>query len=334
MKRRELIEGALLGGAFAGSAVRASGKTARVSAKEAGWTRKGELVVEHAVSGKPHAGKVLAAVQPHADDVPLFAGGTVAKLINEGYTGYLIRTTNDEMTGSGSRGEGILHNERDNEAVARALGLKKTYDLYCRNHRLDEMSPQDFRGRLIFLIRLLQVDTVICYDHWSLYEENPDHYVTAAVVESACWMAGMGKDYPEHFDAGLKPHGVMEKYYFARGPQMANRIVDISGTIDQKVQSIRAIATQGPGGENGARLRGRLAARHMRLPVLGDSDQTANNAYIKNIVLDYDSVHLRGVPSDREIGAEYGFQWAERFHYIGPTESRLEQYISRHAVTT
>src|SRR5579863_1185074 len=135
MRRRELIEGALLGGAFAGSAVRVSGKTAGVNAKEAGWTRKGELVIERAVSGKPHTGKVLAAVQPHADDVPLFAGGTVAKLINEGYTGYLIRTTNDEMTGGGSRGEGILHNERDNEAVARALGLKKTYDLYYRNHR-------------------------------------------------------------------------------------------------------------------------------------------------------------------------------------------------------
>jgi hypothetical protein len=57
-------------------------------AREAEWTRKGEIVVEREVSGRPHGGKVLAAIQPHADDIPLFGGGTVAKLIREGYTGY------------------------------------------------------------------------------------------------------------------------------------------------------------------------------------------------------------------------------------------------------
>lgn len=333
MKRREMIEGALLGGALAGSGLSAFGQSsAGHQPQEARFTRKSEVVVERAVPGKPHAGKVLAAIQPHADDIPLFAGGLVAKLIAEGYTGYLIRTTNDEMTGGGSRGEGVLHNEQDNEAVARALGLKKAYDLSYRNHRLDALSPQDFKGRLILLFRLLQVDTVISYDHWGLYEENPDHYVTAAVVESACWMAGMDKDYPEQLEAGLKPHGVKEKYYFARGPQIANRVVDISGTIDQKVESIRAVATQGPGGENGTRLRAQLAARHLRLPILGNNDETANRNYVKHFVLDLDSLYQRAVPSDKEVGAPYGFEWAERFRYIGPYESRLEGYISKNAV--
>ena len=44
---------------------------------------------------------VLAAIQPHCDDIPIFAGGTVAKLIQEGYTGYMIRTTNDDAAGIG-----------------------------------------------------------------------------------------------------------------------------------------------------------------------------------------------------------------------------------------
>jgi hypothetical protein len=42
--------------------------------------------VERTASGRPHAGKVLAAIQPHTDDIPIFAGGTVAKLVGEGYT--------------------------------------------------------------------------------------------------------------------------------------------------------------------------------------------------------------------------------------------------------
>ena len=33
-------------------------------------------------AGSPHAGKVLAAIQPHSDDISLLCAGTVAKLIN------------------------------------------------------------------------------------------------------------------------------------------------------------------------------------------------------------------------------------------------------------
>jgi hypothetical protein len=54
-------------------------------------------LLERPVSGTPHKGKVLAAIQPHADDVAIICGGTVAKLIQEGYTGYMIRATNDDM---------------------------------------------------------------------------------------------------------------------------------------------------------------------------------------------------------------------------------------------
>lgn len=89
--------------------------------------------------GQPHKGKVLAVIQPHSDDVPLFAAGTVAKLIKEGYKGYLIHSSNDEKAGRGETlGEVIVKNEKDNEAVAGILGLEKTFDLYNRNHQMDE----------------------------------------------------------------------------------------------------------------------------------------------------------------------------------------------------
>jgi hypothetical protein len=226
----------------------------------------------------------------------------------------------------------VLNNERDNDAVAKALGLTKVFNFNYRNHRMDNESRQEIRGRLIHLFRLLQVDTIICYDPWGHYEENPDHYVTAQVVESACWMAGSSRDYVEHLEAGLKPHPVREKYYFARGPQLVTRIVDISGSIDQKVESNRVNVTQGPAGENGARLRARLASQKQRLPILGNDDETANRQYIKHIVLDFDSIGLRGVPSDRELGRRYGLEWAEAFHYIGPTATRLDEFIGKNAV--
>jgi LmbE family N-acetylglucosaminyl deacetylase len=292
-----------------------------------------EIVVERHQPGKPHKGKVLAAIQPHNDDVPIFAGGTVAKLIKERYTGYLIRTSNDDHAGRGNTlGEVILNNETDNFKVAETLGLKKVYDLGYRNHRMDNISIQELRGRLIFLFRMLKVDTIICYDPWGHYEENPDHYITARAVESARWMAGSHHDYPEHLEAGVAPHAVNERYYFARGPQLVNRVVEISETIDQKVESNRVIVTQGPGGDNGVRLRDRLAAEGKSLPLLGESDESANRNYIKHIVLDIDSENLRGVPSDKEVGKQYGLEWAERFHYIGPRESKLETFINANSI--
>ena len=90
------------------------------------------------------------------------------------------------------------------------------------------------------------MDTLICYDPWGTYEENPDHYITARAVEAARWMAGMGTDYPEQLEV-VEPHSVKEMYYFARGPQIVNRVVDISKFIDIKVKSIYCLQNPGTG---------------------------------------------------------------------------------------
>ena len=317
MRRRYFLGSALAGGAMPAAAAAAQEPAAFRTMQH------DEVVLERPQSGKPHAGKVLAAIQPHCDDIPIFAGGTALKLIEEGYRGYLIRTSNDEMAGSGATvGEVVLNNERDTLEVARRLGLEKLYDLGYRNHLMDGISRLEMRARLIFLFRLLKVDTVICYDPWGHYEENPDHYVTAQCVEAACWMSGGRWDYPEHFEAGLKPQSIKEKYYFSRGPQLVNRVVDISPYMDRKVDANIANVTQGPAGENGSRLRRRLAEQGRKLPLLGDDDDTANRAYVKELVFH----------DDAELGKQYGVSYAEPFHYIGPPDEYSDRYIRENTV--
>ena len=289
------------------------------------------LFIEKRVAGRPHEGKVLAVIQPHCDDIAIFAGGTVAKLISEGYTGYMIQTSNDDATGVGnSVGEQVLNNEISTNATAKALGLKKVYNLGYRNHRMEEYNIQELKGRLIFLFRLLKVDTVISYDPWGHYEENPDHYVTAKAVEAARWQSGSA-DYSEQLEV-VKPHSVMERYYFARGPQLVNRVVDISDFIDTKIQSNVVIKSQGPGGDAGSNLMKSLAAQGKKLPILGNDNETANASYVKNFMLDIDSQNLRGIPSDREIGKKYGLEWAEQFHYFGKPVSKINDYVQKNAV--
>ena len=318
MDRRRFIGGTLSGGVWMGASASPHLQT-RMREPE----QQSDVFIERALPDQPHRGKVLAAIQPHCDDLPLFAGGTILKLLSEGYTGILVRTSNDEMAGRGTTmGEVVLNNERDNFEVGRRLGLKKVFDLHYRNHEFDAVAAAELRHRLIFIFRLMKVDTVICYDPWGHYEENPDHYVTARSVEAACWMAGGKWDLPEHFEAGLQPHAVREKYYFARGPQLINRVVDIGSVFDRKVEVNLANVTQGPAGENGAALRKRLAEQKLKLPILGNDDATANREYIRQIVL----------REDAELGRHYGLSYAEPFHYIGPKPSMLDDYIKQNAV--
>ena len=289
-----------------------------------------EVVVERQVNGQPHGGEVLAVVQAHADDIPFFCAGMVAKLIAEGCSAYLIQTTNDEKCGpTSSIGETVLSNERDVEGLAEVLGLKKVFNLGYRNHRMDEASPLELRARMIFLFRALKVDTVFTFNPWGHGEENPDHYVTAQAVEAARWMAGMGKDYPEQVAAGIQPHTVRELYYWvARPDQPYNRVVDISAQIDKKVASTVVCRTQGPG-PSGSRLKARLAEQGLRLPALGDDDETADREYTK----------LFGLKGYRALGQKYGFEYAEPFyyypsgHFIGHTDrAEVEEYIAKHGV--
>src|SRR5215469_6465098 len=271
-------------------------------------TVTGTPFLERAAEGRPHQGKVLLALQAHSDDVPLFAAGTVAKLIDEGYTGYLVCAPMDEKNDSpglgtpGTIAESALGNERDTVNVAKAMGCKSHFNLDYSNHRMADVSVNEVISRMIFLIRLLRVDTVICWDPWGHDEENPDHYTVAKAVEAACWMAGRDHDYEEQFAAGLKPKEVQDKYYFARRPEIT-RVVDISKQVDKKIDTNWANVAKGPGGHLGSRLRAELAAKGEKLPLLGDDDRTADRNYIREFVL----------AGNRELGKKYGFEYAEAF---------------------
>jgi len=136
-------------------------------------------------------------------------------------------------------------------------------------------------------------------------------------------MAGRAHDYPEQFAAGLAPHAVQEKYYYARRPEI-NRVVDVSGVVEQIIDANHANRAKGPAGNHGSRLRAELARRGQRLPLLGDDDVTADRNYIREFLL----------ARHRALGQRHGVQYAEAFHYIGGSSRRsaVEEYIKNKAV--
>lgn len=189
--------------------------------------------------GHPVTGKRFAAVFPHSDDFTFNAFGLMSKLLAQGYTGYWFRMTDDCMDSYNlPYGETAARIERETEAVASFLGIAKVYHLNYNNHYLCGEQLIELRHRLILLFRFLRIDTVISFDPYGHYEENPDHEICGKAVEHAAWMAGRQSDLPESKDMGLPPHFVADKFYFARGPQESDCIVDITGELARKRQAV------------------------------------------------------------------------------------------------
>ena len=134
MERRKFIykgiaAGAIIPAAYATLLSKEAQASEKIENRQNEAVVADDIFIEKSLKGRPHEGKVLAVIQPHVDDATLFAGGAIAKLISEGYTGYLIRITNDDAAGSGTDGDRVLNNEKDNDQVAKVLGLKKVYNL-------------------------------------------------------------------------------------------------------------------------------------------------------------------------------------------------------------
>lgn len=284
-----------------------------------------DVIVVRNQPGRPHSGKVFAAVHAHLSDVPHYAAGLCAKLISEGYTGYLVRSTNDEKSGGRSIARNILSNEQEHLKMAALLGFKDVFDLYYRNHFMDGIAAIEIQSRLVLLFRMLKVDTVISFHPSAQGDDDMDHRVTGHAVQEAAWMAGQDHDFHEHFEAGVQPHAVLERYYFHVEPEQPfNRVVDVSSHIGKKIDAIAECKSQG-GGNRGSLLRASLAREGKRLPLLGDDDQHADREYIRHFLLD----------RYRDYGRPYKLEYAERFYHIDQRQAgktKEDEYVEKNAV--
>jgi LmbE family N-acetylglucosaminyl deacetylase len=330
MKRKEFVQKGLASGALLGSTgwIAASDNADQTKVNDNRVPRGydvdySEVRIERPMAGKPHLGKTFMAIQPHSDDIPIYAGGLVAKLLDEGYSGYFCSVTDDGREGP----ERYMQCRIDNKNIAEYYGMKGSFELLMAHHQLDSIGIQDLKGRFTFLFRAFKIDTVICYDPWGHYEENPDHYITALAVEAAAWTANEN-DYQEHFAAGIGPYSVREKYYYSRAGETTNLIVDISDYIDKKVEANLLNLGKGPSGNNGVRLRDRLAKEGKRLPILDGDNHTAN----------YNYAMAFNFNAEKQLGEKYGLKYAEGYHYIGtPVQnskqlSPIQEYILKNAV--
>jgi LmbE family N-acetylglucosaminyl deacetylase len=88
-------------------------------------------------------------------------------------------------------------------------------------------------------IRQHRPDILFTWDAFTPYEEHQDHRSVALAATEAASFSHFPLYHPEHRDeSGLEPHYVGERYFFAKSPRDVNKVVDISATIDRKIDAL------------------------------------------------------------------------------------------------
>ena len=215
------------------------------------------------------AGEVVAVFGAHPDDLDWSSGGTTAAWARAGKEVYYVLTTSGE-TGE-DHGRRLLLpaaemadiRETEQRLAATILGVKEVLFLGQPDGRVE--ASLAFRDQLVNVLRRLKPQLVISMDpgNWSFqnfYQYHPDHRATAVAVYDAIYPAAGTAMYTPQPDLGLPPHKVREVYF--SGSAHPNTYIDITDTIELKIQALISHRSQITKPEEIAAYVRQIAARH------------------------------------------------------------------------
>lgn len=255
----------------------------------------------------PPPGSTVLVIVAHGDDPTLFCGGTLRLLAENGVDVTVLRVTDDRYDSHGlGVGETIERNRAEFVAAMNLLGVSETIDLGWETDHLGDASEVLLRERFIYHVRRLKPYAVMSYDPYGAFEEdNQDHIKVAAAVDETYWTAQFDKHHPEHGDEGIEPHGVYERWYFARSLVRVTRAIDISATIGTKVEAVVAHDTMMRNLVNQLRLQARTGGH-----VVPELEHIAAGGDLRPLL-------ERLVRSGAQTtGARHGLPYAEEFRIV------------------
>ncbi len=210
---------------------------------------------------EPGAGRVVLVVVAHADDLALRCGGAVGRMSDAGWRVVLARVTDDATDSVGlDIDDTIRSNTLELAEAAAILGVDETLELGYRTDRLASVPILELRERCVRLLRELRPYATMSFDpSGGPGEDNEDHLRVGAAMAEAHWTAMFDKHHPEHRTLGLAPHGVFERWWFSRAPQIDTIAIDISSALKRKTRAVLAHRTMVENMIEQARLMGRTA---------------------------------------------------------------------------
>lgn len=264
-------------------------------------------------------GKVVLVITADASDYVLAAGGTIAKMLDDGATGYLVRVTNDdkdswELTPEETAGR----TREESEKAARILGFKEVESLGYRAGELGGVSPTELRDRILFYVRLYKPTVMFIPNPYAEYVEVLDRFYVGQAAEDARRAASLSNYQPPFAVVGLETHVTPELYYYAqpfdprrREPESTAtfvpqpKVVDIASTFSKKLQAAQALKTINH--SMAMRIKDRLETTGRRLPLLDEVDDASVSKLVE--------INVRKLA---EIAAkDTDHTQAEELHYAG-----------------
>jgi N,N'-diacetylchitobiose non-reducing end deacetylase len=248
--------------------------------------------------------KVILSVAAHGDDAEFMAGGTLAKLVDEGHDLYLlIATDNDRGSYRLSTAELKASARPEAEAASKVLGAKGIFLLGYPDGDLCDVPQSVLRGQIMYHIRKLQAEVIFCWDPFAPFENHPDHRAIALATSDASSFSALPLFHPEQLVGGVQPQRVSEWYWYSKAHWETNKQVDTSATIDRKIQALYAYHCQMALTIDD--LLGDARAMGVDESQLAGIDATQFKPLI--------DMGLR--VNDAKTGAELGCEYAESFRY-------------------
>ena len=193
-------------------------------------------------NGIPKSAMVIMA---HPDDAEFTVAGTVAKWAQAGCEiTYVLCTSGNAGTQEPgmTRDRVAVVREEEQRAACRVLGAKHVVFL---GHDDGVLQPTlELRRELVRQIRRFRPEAVLTGDPTALFEgeeyiNHPDHRAAAqAAVDAVAPAAAMPLLWPEDGE----PHRV--RYVYVSNSRQPNVWVDITGTIEQKIEALRQHKSQ------------------------------------------------------------------------------------------
>jgi bacillithiol biosynthesis deacetylase BshB1 len=183
----------------------------------------------------------VVAIAPHPDDLEITCGGTLAKLVKQGYRVGIFDLTSGEPTPRGSE----VMRKQEAEAARQALGVEVRINIGLPNRVL--MDSPEGRFRIATELRRYR-PALLILTAGRTPAASPDHHQAHMLGEAARFYSQLTK-WDERFDGTAPyrvPHLVYAPFPFdveLRGWQ-SRVVIDITDTIEQKLAAIRCYASQ------------------------------------------------------------------------------------------
>jgi bacillithiol biosynthesis deacetylase BshB1 len=206
----------------------------------------------------------VVAVGAHPDDVEIACGGTLARLVQQGYRVGIVDLTDGEPT---PLSQGPEQRLAEAKAAAAALGVHERITLDLPNRRL--FDSFEARVALAKVFRRWRPKLVIGLGEKTPLA-SPDHWQAMQITDAAVFYSRLTK-WDEHFE-GLPVHAVSMQLYCSLAfhslqlPSGSGHLtVDISATLDTKIKSVLCYASQFPPAKRPTLDRIRALAEHVGL---------------------------------------------------------------------